>query len=163
MEKPSASGQPNKIFKNCNTFNERFEQILLTEISPTIWLSVWRCKVLNFSIYVDIRQKRERRADGEKTHIPTRNGVFLRRPEFDELKEVYEAWCNGSKDPKVPYEISADGRKVIFSMDGERFKIFLDNCGKKSAILLSANEMAKTASYSLAENLASIVAEFNWV
>ena len=58
-----------------NTFNDRFEQLLLHEITPTLWLSVYRSKVLNAAVYVDIREKRERKIR-EREHSSPLNLAF---------------------------------------------------------------------------------------
>ena len=145
-----------------NTFNDRFEQLLLHEITPTLWLSVYRSKVLNAAVYVDIREKRERKNKGERTFIPTKFGVFLRRMEFDELQEIYQSWQKGSKEPNIPHEIFSEGRRVIFSKEGDRYRIFLTNHSRLSDIILTAYEMEKLAQYNMAEALASVLAEINW-
>ena len=165
---PSCSNETNdqannKQLKYPNSFNDKFEQLLLQEISPQIWLSVYRSKSMNASVFIDIRQKRERRYNGERTLIPTKFGVFLRRQEFDQIKDIFEAWTKGLMEPEVPHEIKLDGRKVTFTKDGERYKISLNTNSKFSGVILSAAQMKKLVSYSLAENLATILAEMNWV
>ena len=145
-----------------NSFNDNFEQILQHEVSPNIWLSVFRLKILIAALYVDIRQKQESKSNGKTTLYSTKNGVFLRRHEFDDIKEIYNSWKQGLLEPNVPHEINSDNRKVLFGKDGDKFEITLQNRAKVSKMVLSSDQMRLLADYPLTENLASLIAEMNW-
>ena len=77
-------------------FEDSFQSLSTCEISPLLWLSVYKSRSLE-SIFVDIRRKRKDNIRGYRVLVPTKTGIFLHRNEFEKLKQCLSAIRDGQR------------------------------------------------------------------
>uniref|UniRef100_T1K792 Uncharacterized protein n=1 Tax=Tetranychus urticae TaxID=32264 RepID=T1K792_TETUR len=158
--------QPNcKKSSYRKSFSQEFEQLLNVEICPTLWVAVHKSRSSQGSMFVDIRRKKEGQWRGSKIYIPTTQGLFLKYPEYEKLKQKFEDWLSGlllAETMEKVFEFSELTGRTVFAQQvigAKGLTVGLKTETKQSCLVLHRSEITKIISNSVADAIGAAMCQ----
>lgn len=154
----SSSTQP-QASKNVyeKKFSDEFQQLFSVEISKGLWINAYKSKSTTDGMFVDVRRKLEGTKNGRKFHIPLKQGLFLKYPEYEALKTKFDIFLYG-RDKS--FEVSSIPERTLIgnAIDGgATLEIKLKTEYKESNLTLSRAEIEKLISDPVSDGIAAAV------